>query len=109
LRFNLNKTPTPKTNGPPIPEKPAGGWEIRVTMSASSATDKVICHCLGVTETDIRSAIATGTVQTIKCIMTGTGAGTGCTACIRRLNALIGEGCAHSSPPSVVPAACVAK
>ena len=78
-------------------------------MFPSTSTDKVICHCLGVTETDIRSAIATGSVQTIKCIMNGTGAGTGCTACVRRINALLGESCAQSSPPSVVPAACVAR
>lgn len=72
-----------------------------------STTEKIICHCLGVTETDIRSAISTGSVQSIKCVMNGTGAGTGCTACLRRINALLGEGCSQSS--SVEPAACVAR
>ena len=74
-------------------------------MSPSTATDKIICHCLGVTENDIRSAVAGGTVQSIKCIMNGTGAGTGCTACIRRINALIES----SQSVSEQPAACVAR
>ncbi len=74
----------------------------------SPSTDKIICHCLGVSETDIRSAISTGSVQSIRCVMNGTGAGTGCTACLRRINALICEGgCPHSA--SVEPAACVAR
>lgn len=76
-------------------------------MSPSTKTEKVICHCLDVTETDIRSAVANGTVQSIQCVMNGTGAGTGCTACIRRINALIGEQASQS--PSEQPAACVAR
>jgi bacterioferritin-associated ferredoxin len=72
-----------------------------------STSGKVLCHCLGVTETDIRVAISNGSVQSLKCIMNGTGAGTGCTACVRKINALICEGCPQS--PSAQPAACVAR
>jgi hypothetical protein len=39
--------------------------------------------------------------------MNGTGAGTGCTACLQRINALICESCPQS--PSAQPAACVAR
>jgi bacterioferritin-associated ferredoxin len=78
-------------------------------MSPSTNPETILCHCLGVTETDVRIAISSGSVQSLKCLMNGTGAGTGCTACIRRLSALISEeGCPQSSP-SVEPAACVAR
>ncbi len=73
-----------------------------------STDNKIICHCLGVTETDIRSAISTGSVQTIKCVMNQTSAGTGCTACLRRINEMLCQGCDQSSA-SVEPAACVAR
>ena len=74
----------------------------------SPTTDKILCHCLGVTETDVRSAVSTGEVQSIKCVMNGTGAGTGCTACLRRINALLlCEGSLQSESPQ--PAACVAR
>ncbi len=68
----------------------------------SPSSDKIICHCLGVTETDIRSAISTGEVRSTKCVMNGTGAGTGCSACVRRIAALLCEECPQSAGPSPV-------
>ncbi|MCA9068194.1 MAG: (2Fe-2S)-binding protein [Planctomycetaceae bacterium] len=73
----------------------------------SPSNNKMICHCLGVRESDIRSAINTGNVQSIQCVMSGTGAGTGCTACIRRISALLCDSCPQSSSPE--PAPCVAR
>ena len=73
----------------------------------SPTNNKIVCHCLGVTEGDVRSVVASGSVQSIRCIMNGTGAGTGCTACQRRINDLLCEDCPQS--PSAQPAACVAR
>ena len=72
-----------------------------------STSEKIICHCLGVTETDLRVAISNGSVQSLKCIMNGTGAGPGCTACLHKINALISE--RYPQSPPVEPAACVAR
>jgi bacterioferritin-associated ferredoxin len=53
------------------------------------AADRVICPCLGVTEGEVRGAISTGQVGNLQRVMECTGAGTGCTACRRRLAALL--------------------
>ena len=58
---------------------------------ADTAGDPVVCHCLGVTEMEIRGAVSTGAVEHLKCVMDCTGAGTGCTACHLRIRELLRE------------------
>lgn len=50
---------------------------------------EVICRCLRVTEEEVVIAIRTLEVRTIREIRQTTGAGDGCTACHRKLKALI--------------------
>ena len=65
--------------------------------------DRVVCACLQVTERQLRAAVEQTGVQTVRELICATEAGTGCTACHRRL-----EGCLArwSSPP---PPACLSE
>jgi bacterioferritin-associated ferredoxin len=45
----------------------------------------VVCHCLGVTEDQLISAVATQDLRTLQEVRRRTGAGTGCNACHRRI------------------------
>ena len=53
------------------------------------ATGRIVCHCLRVTEEEILQAAHEGKPHSIKQIMDHTGAGGGCTACHRRILALL--------------------
>lgn len=46
-----------------------------------SADQKIICHCLQVTEQTVLEAIQTREIQTLKDVCRFTQAGDGCTAC----------------------------
>ena len=59
--------------------------------------DKVVCHCLGVTESDIRKATATGELDSLRAVMQQTGAGSGCTVCHRAIKAMLAGQCPSSS------------
>jgi len=50
---------------------------------------RYICHCLRVTEEVLTEAFATQDIQTLKDIRRHTGAGDGCMACHRRLQAFL--------------------
>ena len=54
-------------------------------------TEQIICSCLQITESEIRGALATGADGTLRSIKACTGAGSGCTACHRRIAALLAE------------------
>ena len=58
---------------------------------AGRSTDPVVCHCLHVTEMEIRGAVSTGAVETLRSVMECTGAGSGCTACHQRIRELLRE------------------
>jgi bacterioferritin-associated ferredoxin len=45
----------------------------------------VVCHCLGVTEEQLVSAVAAFDLQTLNEVRRRTGAGTGCNACHQRI------------------------
>ena len=49
----------------------------------------VVCHCLGVTEEQLVSAVVAFDLQTLQEVRRQTGAGTGCNACHRRINLLL--------------------
>ncbi|HUG93031.1 MAG TPA: (2Fe-2S)-binding protein, partial [Planctomycetaceae bacterium] len=66
---------------------------------AAHALDPVVCHCLHVTEMEIRGAVSTGAVNLLKDVMDCTGAGTGCTACHHRIRELCRE---RKSPQELI-------
>jgi bacterioferritin-associated ferredoxin len=55
------------------------------------AADRIVCHCLHVSEMEIRGSVSTGAVETLKAVMECTGAGAGCTACHQRIRELLHE------------------
>lgn len=57
----------------------------------NSTTDRIVCHCLQVTESDIRTAIVADCVREVVDVMRSTGAGTGCTACRARIQELVAQ------------------
>ena len=91
-----------KAHFAPDGAKRANGMRVGVSQS----TERFICHCLQITEREIRGAISTGTIQSLRCVMEGTGAGTGCTACLRKIQAPLDEEESQSASPSPV---CVLK
>lgn len=68
---------------------PANGTITPVT-TAEATSDPVLCHCLRVRVSHVREAIAVNGCQTLKEIMDQTSAGGGCTACHRRILAMLG-------------------
>lgn len=57
--------------------------------STVQATDRIVCHCLGITESAVRNAVDAGGSQCVRDVMAQTEAGTGCTACHGRIKALL--------------------
>ena len=53
--------------------------------------EQVVCRCLQVTEEQIVVAITTLEVRNLRDLRRETGAGDGCTACHRKLKALLNE------------------
>ena len=53
--------------------------------------DPVICHCLGITESEIRTAGEFAGCETLSDVKTMNEAGSGCTSCHRRIIALMQE------------------
>jgi bacterioferritin-associated ferredoxin len=52
-------------------------------------SDPIICHCLQICESTVREAAAACPFRSLAEVGRETGAGTGCTACHRRLRGLI--------------------
>lgn len=68
-------------------------------MQSSVQTGQVIiCHCLQVTESEIRDAITIRGCCSLNDIRQCTGAGTGCTACHRRIYELLCEENVSAAP-----------
>lgn len=51
--------------------------------------DRIVCHCLGITAAEIRTAVAEGRAECLRSVMRETGAGTGCTCCHLAIRALV--------------------
>jgi bacterioferritin-associated ferredoxin len=69
------------------------------------ATDRVICHCLQVKESQIVDAIAITAAETVLDVIQHTGAGAGCTACHCRIRELLGcRTAAAASVAALAPA-----
>ena len=58
-------------------------------MSTAQITDRVVCHCLGISESAIRHAVDVGGGQCLRDVMDQTEAGTGCTACHARIKSFL--------------------
>jgi bacterioferritin-associated ferredoxin len=52
---------------------------------------RALCHCLNVTEPEVRDAIETNDLVTVRGVAQACGAGGGCTACHRHLKRLLNE------------------
>jgi bacterioferritin-associated ferredoxin len=63
----------------------------------SNRPARPICHCLGVTEGEIRQAIAEGELGSVRQVAHACGAGGGCTACHRHIKRYLHEA-AQSHP-----------
>jgi len=64
--------------------------------------DRLVCHCLQVTEAELRDAIARCQLQTIREVACATGAGDGCTACHRLIQQYL-RTCGQTRPqPALV-------
>jgi bacterioferritin-associated ferredoxin len=61
-----------------------------------------LCHCLRVTEEDVRDAVAAGAVSEVRDAMQQTGAGTGCMACRCALRDVI-EDCRRRAAERCAP------
>jgi bacterioferritin-associated ferredoxin len=59
--------------------------EMSSTVQAPATTDRIVCHCLAITESQIRRAVEVGGSQCLRDVMAQTAAGTGCTACHARI------------------------
>lgn len=53
------------------------------------SVDKVLCACLGITESHVKQAIADQKLETLKQVVTCTKAGEGCNACHASINQLL--------------------
>src|SRR5580698_9844830 len=53
------------------------------------ATDRIVCRCLGISESEIRCALMEGTASCLRSLMSATGAGTGCNCCHRAIKDLV--------------------
>ena len=65
--------------------------------TALVSTEKIVCHCLQIMESQVHDAAVIGGLLTLKDVMNCTRAGSGCTACHQRIRDLIGE---ESDQPS---------
>lgn len=59
--------------------------------SLDVAADRIVCHCLGIAESEIRCALMEETAECLRSVMRETGAGTGCTACHRAIKDLVAQ------------------
>jgi bacterioferritin-associated ferredoxin len=55
----------------------------------TACPDKIVCHCLQVTEADLVQVITTLEVRTVREVRHHTGAGAGCMCCHARIRAYI--------------------
>lgn len=56
-----------------------------------SRTDEIVCHCLQIRQSEIRTAAEIQDASSVRCVMKATDAGTGCTACHSRIRRLLAE------------------
>ena len=62
-----------------------------LTMECPTAASRPLCHCLNISEDEVREAIADHDLQTVRGVAKVCGAGGGCTACHRHIKRLLNE------------------
>jgi len=58
--------------------------------------DKMVCYCFGLRESDIQQTVQLHGCQELQAVMNCSGAGTGCTACHRRIQAALSKQAAEA-------------
>lgn len=76
--------------------------DLETQTALETQTDAIVCHCLQISAAEINAAARTLEVPSIRCIMKCTGAGTGCTACHRRIRQVLAGQCPSGSSPTCV-------
>ena len=71
--------------------------------SCTALGGSVVCHCLGVTEDVVVSALITLELRNLRDVRRHTGAGSGCNACHCRIQSLL-ENYSSSSSPEICSA-----
>ena len=101
-------------NGPmylPAYEAPAAAsrrsaGRLAAPHQASESAERIVCHCLHVSQTEVELAAASGLGCALKDVMECTGAGTGCTACHHRIRQILQAEGRQSPEPSPI---CIAR
>ena len=70
-------------------------------QDCSRCPERMICHCLQVTEEALLTTIRTFELKTIKEIGQHTGAGEGCTACHKKLQVYLKKAAQFSDSPVI--------
>jgi NifU-like protein len=65
--------------------------------------DQMVCYCLGLRESQIKAAVVSHDCDHLRAVMNCTGAGTGCTACHRRIQNVLNQELGAQCPPSSSP------
>ena len=60
-------------------------------LQCPTETTRPLCHCLNISECEVREAIADHDLQTVRGVAKTCGAGGGCTACHRHIKRLLNE------------------
>jgi bacterioferritin-associated ferredoxin len=62
-----------------------------LVLQCSTEATRPLCHCLNISEGEVREAIAENSLQTVRGVAKVCGAGGGCTACHRHIKRLLNE------------------
>ena len=73
--------------------------------TVDSSTDKMVCYCYGLRESDIQQTAQLHGCEELQAIMSCSGAGTGCTACHRRIQAALDKHVLEQIDPGSIPSA----
>lgn len=62
-----------------------------LAFESVTTSTRPLCHCLNVTECEVRDVISENELQTVRGVSNACGAGSGCTACHRHIKRLLNE------------------
>lgn len=72
-----------------------------LVTTAQTDTDRIVCHCLQVRQSQVRDCVAILGLETVPDIKAHCGAGGGCTACHRRIRDAIAQ---YRAEQQLIPA-----